>query len=161
MTEHRDESQTGWGKVVVGSCHITSTLKVTLWQLFLSSDANSTERGICWRGTLKRTWNGNPKMGTLNGNLEWEPWMGTLNGNLMKKFPNQWNRLRKKVGRPLRTFKPRREADESQKIMSLGKNLLSNDGKTEEENWTRDQLMKNFPTDERDGEENRKIIKYW
>ena len=37
------------------------------------------------------------------------------------------------------------------------KNLLTQ-WKTKEENWTRDQLMKNLPTDEGDGEENGKII---
>ena len=41
--------------------------------------------------------------------------------------------------------------------MSLVKNLLTQ-WETEEENWTRDQSMKNLPTDEEDGEENRKII---
>ena len=37
------------------------------------------------------------------------------------------------------------------------KNLLTQ-WETEEENRTRDQLIKNLPTDERDGEENQKII---
>ena len=41
--------------------------------------------------------------------------------------------------------------------MSLVKNLLTQ-WETEEENRTRDQSMKNLPTDEGDGEENRKII---
>ena len=41
--------------------------------------------------------------------------------------------------------------------MSLVKNLLTQ-WKTEVENWTRDQLLKNLPTDEGDGEENQKII---
>ena len=41
--------------------------------------------------------------------------------------------------------------------MSLVKNLLTQ-LKTEEENRTRDQSMKNLQTDEGDGEENRKII---
>ena len=57
---------------MVGSCHMISTLKVTLLQLLPSSDASSTERGICSRGTSKGIWNKNPKMGTLNENLEWE-----------------------------------------------------------------------------------------
>ena len=43
--------------------------------------------------------------------------------------------------------------------MLLVKNLL-NQWETEEENWIRDQLMNNLPTDEEDGEENQKIIKY-
>ena len=42
--------------------------------------------------------------------------------------------------------------------MSLVKNLLTH-WETEEENRTRDQSMKNLPTNEKDGEENRKIIK--
>ena len=41
--------------------------------------------------------------------------------------------------------------------MSLVKNLLTQ-WETKEKNRTRDQLMKNLPTDEGDGEENRKII---
>ena len=41
--------------------------------------------------------------------------------------------------------------------MSLVKNLLTQ-WETEEENRTRDQSMKNLPTDEGDREENRKII---
>ena len=39
----------------------------------------------------------------------------------------------------------------------LVKNLLTQ-WETKEENRTTDQSMKNLPTDERDGEENRKII---
>ena len=42
--------------------------------------------------------------------------------------------------------------------MSLVKNLLIQ-WETEEENRTRVQLIKNLPTDEGDGEKNRKIIK--
>ena len=53
----------------------------------------------------------------------------------------------------------RKKADESQKVVSLLKNLLTQ-WETEEENRTRDQSMKNLPIDEKDGEENRKIIKY-
>ena len=41
--------------------------------------------------------------------------------------------------------------------MSLVKNFLTQ-WETEVENRTRDQSMKNLPTDEEDGEENRKII---
>ena len=41
--------------------------------------------------------------------------------------------------------------------MSLVKNLLTQ-WKTEEENRTKDQSMKNLPADEGDGEKNRKII---
>ena len=41
--------------------------------------------------------------------------------------------------------------------MSLVKNLLTQ-WETEEENRTRDQSMKNLPTNEEDGEKNRKII---
>ena len=41
--------------------------------------------------------------------------------------------------------------------MSLVNNLLTQ-WETEEENRTTDQSMKNLPTDEGDGEENRKII---
>ena len=41
--------------------------------------------------------------------------------------------------------------------MLLVKNLLIQ-WETEEENRTRDQLMKNLPTNKGDGEENRKII---
>ena len=41
--------------------------------------------------------------------------------------------------------------------MSLVKNLLTQ-WETEEENRTRDQLMKNLPTDEEDRKENWKII---
>ena len=44
-----------------------------------------------------------------------------------------------------------------QRIMLLAKNLLTQ-WETEEENWTRDQSMKNLPTNEGDGEENQKII---
>ena len=43
--------------------------------------------------------------------------------------------------------------------MSLVKNFLTQ-WKTEEENQTRDQSIKNLPTDEGDREENQKIIKY-
>ena len=68
-TERQDESQTRWVEVVVDSCHMTSTPKVTLLQLPPSSDVTSAKRGICWKGTLKGTWIWNPKMGTLNGNL--------------------------------------------------------------------------------------------
>ena len=42
--------------------------------------------------------------------------------------------------------------------MSLVKNLPTQLWETEEENRTKDQSMKNLPTDEGDGEENRKII---
>ena len=42
-------------------------------------------------------------------------------------------------------------------IVSLVKNLLTQ-WETEEKNRTRDQSIKNLPTDEGDGEENRKII---
>ena len=41
--------------------------------------------------------------------------------------------------------------------MSLVKNLLTQ-WETKEENRTKDQLMKNLPTNEGDGDENRKII---
>ena len=41
--------------------------------------------------------------------------------------------------------------------MSLVKNLLAQ-WETEEENWIKDQSIKNLPTNEEDKEENRKII---
>ena len=43
----------------------------------------------------------------------------------------------------MRTSQPRREADKSQKIMTLMKNLLTQ-WETEEKNRTKDQLMKNL-----------------
>ena len=49
---------------MIGSCHMTFTPKVTLLKFPPFLDANSAERGIYWKETLKRT---------LNGNLEWEP----------------------------------------------------------------------------------------
>ena len=111
--------------MVVGGCHMTFALRafhsedhIIIITFFLNP--SSADRGIYWKGTLKKTWNGNSEF----GNLEWEPWMGTLNENLVKNFQTQWGRLERKTERPLRISQPRIEADESQRVMSLVKNLL-------------------------------------
>ena len=78
---------------------MTSTPKVTLLSLPPFSDASSAERRICWKRTLKGTWNGKP----------------------VKNLPTKWGGLRRKTGRPMRTSQPHREADESQRIMLLVK----------------------------------------
>ena len=80
-----------------------SAPKVMLLQLLSSSNTSSAKREIFWRGTLK----------------------GTLNENLVKNLPTWWKRLGRKTGRPLKTSYPRREADESQRVMLLVKNLLT------------------------------------
>ena len=52
--------------------------------------------------------------------------------------------------RKMRTSQPHREADESQRIISLVKNLSIQLWETEEKNRTKDQSIKNLPTNERD-----------
>ena len=54
----------------------------------------------------------------------------------MKNLPTYW-KTGEENREPMRTSQPRKEADESQKIMSLVKNLPTLCRETEEENRTR------------------------
>ena len=120
---HYSGGQTDYSESLDNCCHVISVLKTLHSKGNVIIIAFFFERELCW------AWNCWREMGT------WWKTSQTVEKDWKEKPEDHWKHS-SPVG----------------KLMSLKESCCwwkisqSNDGKNEEENWTRDQLIKNLPT---------------